>query len=993
MPGDVVDEQKPWRKTFQPCSVETSRGDVLLVVQSFIAAFNDGSKQIAKNNALSEMKSRCQSLQFLAHLHTLPASVFSPVLDIVSTLCVDTNDNDSLRNDLVALLFDIAGGAVLVGYPTPPFAKVLATLVRTVVDAIIELTNADLEASFILHLQTLATCLRGNVGVKLFVSELPTRKELVRTLALLLNRTDDASILIYAMSVLACLVLHEPMGRKLFQPKNVSHALALVVSILDSDTASSSSMMLRFDSTSSSSALDTVRLQLASVNLVLDWATQPWILDLLETSGEIVHLVEVMLPRLHLHETVQRLHVALHFLHGVAATSHRLRKTIGSKCPPLAKVMAVVLHPVAIVAIAATKFFVALLTDDKPLVETLLDDASIADPASTPPPSAAMSFANPTTPASAQSSTPDKLLPLLQPLLIGLFRTLHATITQLVRHDVVPAVSSDVDHRPSNDLNNPISATDAYQHAVWICLLLVQLGADARIVTLSVPLINFSQLVGLAQREATLYESLPPEAALEFTPRFSLAFMALVGALVIHNDMDDDVLRECHATLQHPAVAFVAARGLCQVDEKQWTLRVLAFLRRVFALSIHSTKSPQLLPLADALYAAHQKHHDAIVSWTDRVTRRDAALQLASKQVDRVTAELDLVRANAADERMLARTEHARLQKELDAQRTAHEHVLESLTANMETQLGKVKAHCDGLLRQLQDKTDALEKKRAQLQDSRMQRGQLDQDNQALQRKLLMLEMRLDEVGEANAAAAADVERMSTKARQAQTELESMSEAYAAQSGDLLAARESNTHLKRTVELHEEKHESLYRQLVLLAKAHHQQTDDLRRTTEEREVAVRELQEAHAKLDDLHQHVEDQEIRIQSHKEHMAELERTIVRYEQSVAEEQARSSSLRHDLDMLRHQHVKMQNEAAAIVMQNAELQRQVDTTTAALAQRDGDVQRLKAELNKYAKIQAMIHQLSDGAAVTALSQRSTPDSASPGSHHAFVPETQFSQ
>ncbi|KAF0775382.1 hypothetical protein AaE_000918, partial [Aphanomyces astaci] len=88
--------------------------------------------------------------------------------------------------------------------------------------------------------------------------------------------------------------------------------------------------------------------------------------------------------------------------------------------------------------------------------------------------------------------------------------------------------------------------------------------------------------------------------------------------------------------------------------------------------------------------------------------------------------------------------------------------------------------------------TDALAKKKAQLQDSRVQRGQLDQDNHALQRKLLVLEMRLDELGQANVAATADVDRVTAASRQMQTELEAMSEAYAAQSGDLVAAHEAN---------------------------------------------------------------------------------------------------------------------------------------------------------------------------------------------------------
>ncbi|RQM30749.1 hypothetical protein B5M09_013456, partial [Aphanomyces astaci] len=325
-------------------------------------------------------------------------------------------------------------------------------------------------------------------------------------------------------------------------------------------------------------------------------------------------------------------------------------------------------------------------------------------------------------------ATSTKILAPLQPLLIGMFRTLHATITHVVRNS-----SGSHDHPnhhvTNDDDDNPMDGgSPAYEHAVWICLLLVQLGADARVVTLSVPLINLSQLVGLSQREASYHDTLPLEARAQFTPRFSLGFVTLLGTLVLHDDMDEDLLRDCHAALHHPAVALVLARGLCQTDDKAWTLRVLSFVRRLVGLS--TTKVVQLHPLADALFAIHQ---------------RDAAVQLASKQVERVTAELDLVKMNANDERVLSRTEHARLQKELDVQRTTHEHVLESLTVKMETQLGR---------------TDALAKKKAQLQDSRVQRGQLDQDNHALQRKLLVLEMRLDELGQANVAATADVDRV-----------------------------------------------------------------------------------------------------------------------------------------------------------------------------------------------------------------------------------------
>ncbi|CAK4609989.1 unnamed protein product [Aphanomyces euteiches] len=73
-------------------------------------------------------------------------------------------------------------------------------------------------------------------------------------------------------------------------------------------------------------------------------------------------------------------------------------------------------------------------------------------------------------------------------------------------------------------------------------------------------------------------------------------------------------------------------------------------------------------------------------------------------------------------------------------------------------------------------------------------------------------------------------------------------------------------------------------------------------------------------------------------------------------------------------------------------DLQRLYEANEKNLSQRDEDIRRLRTELKKYAKIQAMIHQLSDGAAVSTLSQ-TVAGGESQASPRGFVPETQYSQ
>ncbi|CAK5146161.1 unnamed protein product [Aphanomyces euteiches] len=812
--------------------MDMSRNEALQVAEAFVQAFTDVSKQNMRANALSDLKAACRSLQFVAHIQALP--IFTSVLDAVCACCFDAGSSE-LNEDIVNLVYDMVHGATI-GYPTPLLGKVLSALVHTISRDIVENSSFD-GASFLLHLETLAACLHNNVGVRLYVSELPDRKELVRTLALMLNRTDDAHVLVYSMSILARLVLHEPVGRKLFQPKNVEHAISLVASVVTSVEMDHSR--------------DTLLVQLACIDLIADLVSQPWILTIVEGSEEFRGLITDMMARIDLNENVVRLQVALHFLYVVATISHPMRKEMGKSFPPLSKALQVVLHPMPLVAKCATKFFISFLSDDRALVEGLIN--------------------------STCPTVDEKLIAPLQPVLIALFKTLHTAITLF--------------------------------------------------------------MVGLAQRESQYLNSLSTEQATQYIPRFSLAFMTLVGTLMLHDDeaVEEDQLREFNQVLQQPDVAEILSRGLSQCEDKQWTL---------------------------------DKSQEVVAIWRSRLSQSETALHMAHKQIEHLKAEIELVKANADDERLQCHTEHARLQKELDLQRSAHEHVVEALTAKFESQMTHMKAKCDEVMGQLREKSQAFEKKQRQLQESRVQRCTLEEESNGLKRKLIVLEMRIDEVAQAQASTRGQVDHLQREKQRVQAELEALSEAYASQSGDLLVAQETCQKLKVTVSLQEENHETLYKQLVMLSKAHQMQSEEFNRTTEERDQLVREIREARATVDNLNAQTDEQAMRIQTHKEHLADLEKGLAQTEHMLHDEKARCRGLQSELETLRHHHVKIQNEMLAKDGRMLDLQRLYEANEKNLSQRDEDIRRLRTELKKYAKIQAMIHQLSDGAAVSTLSQ-----------------------
>jgi hypothetical protein len=117
-----------------------------------------------------------------------------------------------------------------------------------------------------------------------------------------------------------------------------------------------------------------VQLQYASIDLLLDLASQPSILSSIEASPEIHALTDSMVARLHMQENnMINLHVTLHYLTAFVTLSHRMRRTLVKRFPVLSESLLVILHPIPAIAVAATSFFVTFVGDDKAIVDSLVD--------------------------------------------------------------------------------------------------------------------------------------------------------------------------------------------------------------------------------------------------------------------------------------------------------------------------------------------------------------------------------------------------------------------------------------------------------------------------------------------------------------------------------------------------------------------------------------------------------------------------------------------
>ncbi|OQS01491.1 hypothetical protein ACHHYP_00656 [Achlya hypogyna] len=942
----------------------TTRREVHAIAEAFVSSYHNPALRGTLDGAQHELRVGLRSTQFVEHIKALPSSTFQALVDVVARMSIDSESN-RLEEEMLVVLGTITPG-VLVGYPTPPLAKLLQALIHTLIRDILHDTDVDSEAqdtAFLIHLQTLAGCLHGNVGVRLFVAELPERKDLVRTLAVMLNRTDDSSVLIYSMSILARLVLSEPVGRKLFQAKNVDQALGLICTVVaDKDNTV---LLLSLDNVATK---ERIGLQTASVDLLADLATQPWILAAFEASEELRHLTHTLLQdRFHLHEgSALGLQIAIYYLTTLAGLSHRFRRDLVKQVPNLSLALPVVLHPIPSIATAAAQFFVTLLGDDRAVVDALVDTCpELADGASREPAS-------------------------LQPTLTDLFRRLHTTIAVLVRE------VGDVDTDAFDDL---ITSPD-YEYAVQVCQLLSRLSQDRRVWAMSVELVNMTQLTALAQREAQFMASLSAERWLQFTPRFSLAFLTLIGTLLLHNDLRDDaVLREFNHVLQIPEVAAMVSRGLCQYENKQWTRDVLGFLRKFLsqAKSQAFHERINLMTLADGLFAYHQRVHDVVTTARSAVDKADAALAGVSKQLDAAKAELDVATTAGAEALAHERELRQRLEVDLAQQLAAKDRAVAAVQKAHEVQIARYQQQLEAADLQLEAKDRALEKQQRALQENRLHRCSTEEENKGLRRKLHVLEMRIDEVAEAHASTRLDVGAKEQARRELQIEFENMSEAFAAQSAELLSLQEEMATTRAATREREAKMEATYKQLVLLAKAHQLQSDEFSKTIEERDQLEAQVSATRDALASLTRRFEDQRAQLQTSIEATAALDAAVARSEQRRHEEQTTAEALLRERDELQRQCQQLMNEALAKDRRLAEAVHALSAKDKIIDERKDDVRRLKLELEKHTQLQAMIHQLSshssEASAPATLSQQLPAPFYAPAYAPGFVPESQFSQ
>ncbi|KAF4324216.1 hypothetical protein BBO99_00000076 [Phytophthora kernoviae] len=277
-----------------------------------------------------------------------------------------------------------------------------------------------------------------------------------------------------------------------------------------------------------------------------------------------------------------------------------------------------------------------------------------------------------------------------------------------------------------------------------------------------------------------------------------------------------------------------------------------------------------------------------------------------------------------------------------------------------EGKLREVTMQCESMGQHMNKKISALQQREALLQESRAKRGILEDENSELKRKVQVLEIRLEEVAQTHSIAMEEMKLRDKELAELREEMASISGDYTTQREELEAAHDETKRLED--ELNEQKlsNENVYKELVLLSKAHKALSDE--KKTVEHEMGT--LRDDMGNLESLNISIQS---RLQEKKELADQLERKMARLDDAATvsrnaleDERDKRRAVSQDLDDFRKAHRKLENDMAMLEIQTAEQRLVVESKDEYLRKCEEEIRHLTKEVGKQVKLQALIHQLS---------------------------------
>ncbi|KAK1939262.1 Protein CIP2A [Phytophthora citrophthora] len=911
------------RATIEKRSKKPGRAALLVAVDGYLSTPNastasDLYRSARKLSAQSEFfaanhTSLClQLLDTLAeHLLDVAASYkTSEVQDTQYSQLTQTQQapEDSLQLLELCYLFT---RRTAIGYPSHTLCKLLQWLVESI--SVSALRNScENDTGLRLQLLVLAEMIKLSAGVRIYAKEMKKIKDFYRSLTILLNSTEDAELLVFSMAILARLVLSEPMGSKLFSEKNVDQAFALVFSVLDGSWHGTSDENM----SDSPTILDRRSLlQMISVDLLCDLADRHEILELLEQYPKIASTIENCLMTINLNGEVEQVVVSAHFLSSIVQLSHVFRKMLVKSLSDqdvLYRVLQATLHPSKLAATTTARLVLKVIGDDIRSIRSLFESSADAER--------------------------------LNPIVAGMVRCITDTTTVV----------------QSAEDSEALSNSDEYLHSVEVCHLLAKLSELPTIRLLCVGTISLNQSATLIQVESALFDSVEPQDLISFHPQLSIHLVSLLSSLMVDEGMAEKNKRAMNQFLQTSEVSTVLGAALFNRTNKDIVVEALMLLTQ--SLSGTGNKRFHALGLAEGIVGFSQRVGDASDNLISTIASLEANAEVSAKTVEKLQAEMQQMLRLQDDLKAHQDQALKDIGVKFSDQIRQKDDAIQKMQDAYEAKLREVTMQCESMGQHMNKKISSLQQRESLLQESRVKRGILEDENSELKRMVQVLEIRLEEIAQTHSVAIEEMKLREKELEELREEMATISGDYTAQGEELETAQDEARRLED--ELNEQKltNENTYKELVLLSKAH-------KALAVEKKSIESEVDTIRDEMANLESHNISMQSRLQEKKELADQLERKMAKLDDAATanknaleDEREKRRAVSRDLDDLRKAHRKLESDMAMLEIQGAEQRLLVESRDEALRKREDEIRHLTNEAGKQTKLQALIHQLSSG-------------------------------
>lgn len=253
--------------------------------------------------------------------------------------------------------------------------------------------------------------------------------------------------------------------------------------------------------------------------------------------------------------------------------------------------------------------------------------------------------------------------------------------------------------------------------------------------------------------------------------------------------MTDKTKRTLSQFLQSSEVSLVLGAGVFNRSDKDVVVETLLLLQSL--LSDSSNKRFVALGLAEGVLSYGQRMSEATETLEATISSLGANADASARVIEKLQVEIQQTLRQQDDVKAKQDAELQSLKSKLVEQVRQKDDVLAKTRDAYEAKLRELSAQCESLGQLMNKKIGSLQHRDQLLQEARAKQALVDDENAELQRKVEVLEIRLDEIAQSHSVAVEEMRIRERETTELRDEMAAISSEYAAQRDDLEVAHDN----------------------------------------------------------------------------------------------------------------------------------------------------------------------------------------------------------